>query len=48
MDSKQHMGEVLLQLRRERGMTQQEISQLLHVSPQAVSKWECGKGAPDV
>ena len=48
MDSKQHMGEVLLQLRWERGMTQQEISQLLHVSPQAVSKWECGKGAPDV
>lgn len=47
MDSKQ-MGELLLQLRREKHMTQQELSQLLHVSPQAVSKWERGNGVPDV
>lgn len=47
MDSK-HMGILLQQLRKEKHMTQQELSQRLHVSPQAVSKWECGNGVPDV
>ena len=47
MDSK-HMGILLQQLRKEKNMTQQELSQRLHVSPQAVSKWECGNGVPDV
>ena len=47
MDSK-HMGILLQQLRKEKHMTQQELSQRLHVSPQAVSKWERGNGVPDV
>ncbi|MBQ8389547.1 MAG: helix-turn-helix domain-containing protein [Oscillibacter sp.] len=47
MDSK-NIGALLLQLRKEKNMTQQELSQLLHVSPQAVSKWERGNGVPDV
>lgn len=47
MDSKQ-MGALLLKLRRERGMTQSQTAKRLHVSPQAVSKWERGQGCPDV
>ena len=35
-------GELIAQARRERGLTQKELSQALHVSAQAVSKWEWG------
>jgi len=42
------VGRLILQLRRERDLTQRELAQRLHVSPKTVSKWECGRGAPDV
>ena len=38
----QKTGELIAQARRERGLTQKELSQALHVSAQAVSKWEWG------
>ena len=41
MDGKQ-IGELLARLRQERGMTQRQVAEALHVSPQAVSKWERG------
>ena len=47
MDGRQ-MGALLSKLRRERGMTQGQTAELLHVSAQAVSKWERGQGCPDV
>ena len=47
MDS-QHIGALIARLRREQNMTQAQLAQMLHVSPQAVSKWEREKGAPDV
>lgn len=47
MDSKQ-IGALLWRLRKEKDMTQQELADRLHVSPQAVSKWERGNGVPDV
>lgn len=47
MDRKQ-TGELLSRLRRERGMTQRELAEILHISAQAVSKWERGQGCPDV
>ena len=34
--------DIVRQLRKERGMTQQQVAEALHVSPQAVSKWERG------
>ena len=37
----------IAELRRERGLTQEQLGQLVGVSAQAVSKWEKG-GAPDV
>ena len=42
------IGVLLLQLRKERGQTQSQLATALHVSAQAVSKWERGLGCPDV
>ena len=41
-------GERLQELRRARGMTQEDFAAQLKVSRQAVSKWETGEAAPDL
>lgn len=41
-------GALMAQARKERGLTQKELAQSLHVSTQAVSKWERGLSFPDV
>ncbi len=43
----QKMGEIICKLRKERGMTQEELGKCVGVTTQAVSKWECG-GVPDI
>ena len=39
---------IISQLRRRKGWTQAELAERLDISPQSVSKWECGIGFPDV
>ncbi len=41
-------GSFLKALRRERGWTQNELAERLHVSEKTVSKWETGRGMPEV
>lgn len=41
-------GRLIQKLRREKGLTQLQLAQTLHVSDKAVSKWERGLGSPDV
>ena len=41
-------GGVIKDLRQQKGLTQSELAERLGVSDKAVSKWECGKGLPDV
>ena len=41
------IGAAIRQLRLERGLTQRQLAEDLHVSPKTVSKWECGQGCPD-
>ena len=41
-------GAFIAKLRSERGMTQKELSEALNVSDKAISRWETGKGYPDV
>ncbi len=38
----QKMGKCIIKLRKGKGWTQQQLAEQLSVSPQAVSKWECG------
>jgi transcriptional regulator with XRE-family HTH domain len=41
-------GEKLQQLRAQKNMTQEQLSEHLYVSRTAVSKWESGKGYPNI
>ena len=42
------LGEKLQTLRRSRGLSQEQLAEILEVSRQAVSKWENGDPAPDL
>ncbi len=44
----QKIGEFILQLRKKHKLTQQELADRLNVTSQAVSKWENGRGIPDI
>ncbi|MGN0626987.1 MAG: helix-turn-helix domain-containing protein [Oscillospiraceae bacterium] len=45
---KERFGEFVAGLRKEKGLTQKELSERLFVSDKAVSKWESGRSLPDV
>lgn len=42
------LGQIISARRRELNMTQEQLATLLHITPQAVSKWESGAGLPDL
>ncbi len=41
-------GKFISELRKEKDLTQLQLAELLHVSDKAVSRWETGKGFPDI
>jgi len=41
------MATVLRRLRSQKGLTQAQLAQQLHVHQTAVSQWECGRTYPD-
>lgn len=43
-----NIGKTIKKIRAERGMTQEQLAERLHVTRQAVSNWEQGKTQPDV
>lgn len=47
MDQKK-IGKFILELRKEKNMTQSELANKLHISDKTVSKWENGRGMPDL
>jgi len=44
----QKSGLFLQNRRKERNLTQKELAELIGVSDKTISKWECGKGIPDL
>lgn len=42
------LNEKLLELRKQKGLTQEELAQELFVSRTAISKWESGRGVPNI
>ena len=42
------LGEKLQELRKQRGLTQEELAAALFVSRTAISKWESGRGYPSI
>lgn len=41
-------GELIAEKRKELGLTQAQLGEQLHVSDKTISKWETGKGFPDI
>ena len=47
MDCKK-VGSLILELRKEKNMTQKQLADLMNISDKAISKWERGLGCPDI
>lgn len=46
--NQEKMGKFILSCRKEKGLTQKQLAEMLKISNRAVSKWETGKSCPDV
>lgn len=42
------MGSIIMRLRKDKGLTQEQLANALGISYQAVSKWETGNSCPDI
>ena len=42
------LGERISAMRKAKGLTQEALSEMMDVTPQAVSKWECSSSCPDI
>ena len=48
IDFRKHFGTKLNTLRKQKGLTQEALAEALYVSRTAVSKWESGRGYPNL
>lgn len=48
MPDQKKTGEFIAAMRREKGVTQRDMAEALAISDKTVSKWETGRGMPDV
>lgn len=42
------IGKFIASCRKEKNMTQRQVADVLEISDKTISKWECGKGLPEV
>ncbi|MDE7284782.1 MAG: helix-turn-helix domain-containing protein [Lachnospiraceae bacterium] len=42
------IGKFIANCRKEKNMTQRQLADILEISDKTISKWECGKGLPEV
>ena len=47
VQAQEKIGKFILELRKQKGMTQKELAEKVGVSDKTISKWECGNGFPD-
>ena len=47
MDNRK-VGELIYQLRKEKGLTQKQLADQMNISDRTISKWERGLGCPDI
>ena len=47
-ETQMEFNEKLQELRKQKGLTQEELAELLYVSRTAISKWELGRGFPNI
>ena len=47
-ETQMEFNEKLQELRKQKGLTQEELSEKLYVSRTAISKWESGRGYPNI
>lgn len=45
---KERTGQLITELRKEKGLTQKQLADALNVTDKAVSKWERGQSFPDI
>lgn len=43
-----NIGKIISKIRKEKGLTQQQLGDIIGVSSKTISKWECGNGLPDI
>lgn len=41
-------GKFIYDMRKEQNLTQKQLAEMLEISDRTISKWECGKGMPEV
>mgnify|MGYP000490155303 CR=1 FL=1 len=46
--NQEKIGKFIAYCRKEKNMTQEELAQKLHLTDKAISKWENGRGLPDL
>lgn len=46
--NQQRIGDFLKQLRKEKGLTQEQLAERFCVSPRTISRWETGRNMPDI
>lgn len=42
------IGKFIAETRKQKNMTQRQLADVLSISDKTVSKWECGKGLPEI
>ena len=42
------IGKFIAEMRKRQGLTQRQLADALSISDKTISKWECGKGLPEV
>lgn len=46
--NQEKIGKFILNLRKEKNMSQMDLAEKIGVTDRAISKWENGKGLPDI